>query len=102
MDERLTADERDFLERIRDGRRLKPADRVEDKVRQRMRRAGLAEILTKPRRWSLTEAGRAMLAAAGGRDDKKPAVCDNPQAGDCTELQSVSPSGSLDAAGGQG
>lgn len=66
MAEKMTADERDFLERIRDGRRLEPADRVEDKARQRMRRAGLAEILMKPRRWSLTDAGRAALEQNNG------------------------------------
>lgn len=58
---KLDPNERDFLERVRDGRRLKPADREEDKIRQRVRRFGLVEVLMKPRRWSLTEAGSAAL-----------------------------------------
>lgn len=58
---KLDPNERDFLERVRDGRRLKSADREEDKIRQRVRRYGLVEVLMKPRRWSLTEAGRAAL-----------------------------------------
>ncbi len=58
---KLDPNERDFLLRVRDDRRLKPADREEDKIRQRMRRFGLAEVLTKPRRWSVTDAGRRAL-----------------------------------------
>ncbi len=59
---KLTPDERDFLSRIRDSRRLRLADRQEDKIRQRMRRAGFAEVVMNPRRWVITEAGRAALA----------------------------------------
>lgn len=61
MAEKLNADERDFLERVHGGKSLKPADRYEDRLRQRMRRFGLVEVLMKPRRWSLTPAGRDAL-----------------------------------------
>ena len=61
MAEKLTAQERDFMERVRDGRSLAPADREEDRLRQRLRKAGLVEVLMKLRRWSLTPAGRAAL-----------------------------------------
>lgn len=57
----LTAEERDFLERVRDGRVLKPADRPQDRVRQSCRRRGFAEVATNPRRWVITPAGRAAL-----------------------------------------
>lgn len=63
---KLDPNERDFLLRVRDGHTLRPADRKEDKIRQRMRRYGLAEVLMKPRRWSLTEAGRVALEAEHG------------------------------------
>ncbi|MBD3844282.1 hypothetical protein IED13_01130 [Bosea sp. SSUT16] len=68
---KLDPNERDFLQRVSIGWRLKPADREEDKIRQRMRRFGLVEVLMKPRRWSLTESGRLALheARAGERDD---------------------------------
>lgn len=59
---KLTPREHDFLLRVRDGRELRLADRDEDKVRQKMRRLGFAEVLPSPRRWSITEAGRALLA----------------------------------------
>lgn len=54
---KLTEAQRDFLERVRDGRRLALADRAQDKVRQQCRRAGWAEVLMNPRRWSVTAAG---------------------------------------------
>ncbi len=57
----LSPDERDFLERVRDGRRLKLADRQEDRVRQFCRSYGLAKVVMKPRRWVITEAGRDAL-----------------------------------------
>lgn len=63
---KLDPNERDFLRRVRDGKPLKPADREEDKVRQRMRRFGLAEVLMKPRRWSVTDAGLRALESAHG------------------------------------
>lgn len=58
----LTVEERDFLERVRDGRVLKLADRPQDRVRQACRRRGLAEVLTKPRRWAITPAGLSALS----------------------------------------
>lgn len=63
---KLTAGQRDFLERVRDGHRLRLADRVEDRIRQAMRRARFVEVLAKPRRWSITDAGRAALDADRG------------------------------------
>lgn len=56
--------QRDFLLRLRDGRPLGCADRQEDRARQAMRRAGYAVVLKNPRRWSLTDEGRAALANA--------------------------------------
>lgn len=58
----LNEDERDFLTRLRDGTRLAPADRAEDRARQFCRRNGLAVVLQNPRRWSITEAGRRALS----------------------------------------
>lgn len=58
---KLTPEHRDFLERVRDGRRLGLADRAEDRVRQTCRRRGLAEVIMNPRRWVITEAGRKAL-----------------------------------------
>jgi len=59
---KLTEAQRDFLERIRDGRRLRTADRQEDKVRQFCRKNGLAAVAMEPRRWVITEAGRLALS----------------------------------------
>ncbi|WP_164834488.1 hypothetical protein [Sinorhizobium meliloti] len=58
---KLTDREKDFLSRVKVGARLRLADRDEDKVRQRMRRLGFAEVVMNPRRWVLTEAGRQAL-----------------------------------------
>jgi hypothetical protein len=58
---KLTTEERDFLERVRDGRVLKLADRPQDRVRQSCRRRGLAEVVMNPRRWVITPAGRNAL-----------------------------------------
>lgn len=58
---KLTDAQRDFLERVRDGRNLPPADRTEDKIRQSCRRAGWAEVAKNPRRWVITDAGRKAL-----------------------------------------
>lgn len=63
---KLTREQRDFLERVRDGRRLKSADRSEDRVRQFCRQRGLAEVVMNPRRWTITPAGRAALSQGGG------------------------------------
>lgn len=61
MAEKLTSDEREFLECLRDGRRLRLASRHVDRARQRMRRAGFAVVLKNPRRWTITPAGLAAL-----------------------------------------
>ena len=62
----LTPQEIDFLTRVRDGLRLALADRKEDRVRQRVRKAGLAEVVMNPRRWVITDAGRRALQEQGG------------------------------------
>lgn len=58
----VTEAERDFLLRVKKGLRLKLADHQEDRVRQRMRKLGLAKVVMNPRRWVLTETGHATLA----------------------------------------
>lgn len=58
---KLTPEHRDFLERVRDHRVLPLADRAQDRVRQFCRQNGLAEVVMKPRRWVITEAGRKAL-----------------------------------------
>ena len=63
---KIDPDERDFLERVRDGRPLRLADRKEDRIRQRMRKYGLAEVVMNPRRWVITDAGRVALQSQGG------------------------------------
>jgi hypothetical protein len=63
---KLTDRERDFLQRIWNGTRLRLADREEDKVRQRMRKAGFARVVVSPRRWTITDAGRAALREEKG------------------------------------
>lgn len=59
----MTLNERDIdlLTRIRDGRNLRPADRFEDRSRQKMRKLGFAQVIVNPRRWIITDAGRAVL-----------------------------------------
>jgi hypothetical protein len=59
---KLTADHLDFLRRVRDGQRLALADRHEDRIRQSLRRAGLAKVVMNPRRWVITDAGRRALS----------------------------------------
>ena len=61
--QRLTDDEMDFLLRLLSGKKLQIADRKQDKVRQRMRRSGFAEVVMNPRRWVITEAGKSALLA---------------------------------------
>jgi hypothetical protein len=55
--------QREFLERLRDGKRLAFATRIEDRARQKCRRLGYATVVMNPRRWVITEAGLAALAA---------------------------------------
>ncbi|MFD1944688.1 hypothetical protein [Paradevosia shaoguanensis] len=64
----LTYAQYDFLEALENGWRLKPADDAEDRVRQFCRKNGLAEVLAKPRRWSITPVGRAALQAARSKE----------------------------------
>jgi len=63
---KLSTREADFLRRLRDGQRLSVANRYEDKARQRVRKAGLAEVVMNPRRWVITDAGRAALERSEG------------------------------------
>lgn len=63
---RLTDQERDFLQRLRDGQGLRPAYRDEDRARQKCRKAGLAVVLMDPRRWEITPAGRIALNSSKG------------------------------------
>jgi hypothetical protein len=64
MAEKMGIREMEFMRRVRDGLPLAPADRYEDRCRQRLRKSGLVEVLMKQRRWSLTEAGRLSLDEA--------------------------------------
>lgn len=63
----MTLNERDIelLTRLRDGRSLRHADRVEDKSRQRMREIGYAKFDKITRRWSITDEGRIALMEGG-------------------------------------
>lgn len=68
MHEGLLPRERDFLERVRDGRKLRPADDREDAIRQRVRKRGLAAVVKDPkRRWIITDAGRTELKKEPGK-----------------------------------
>ena len=57
----LTVAEKDFMTRVKNGSRLGVADRLEDRLRQKLRRLGLVEVLKNPRRWSITEKGLAAM-----------------------------------------
>ena len=57
----ITERELDFLRRIQAGRHFRIADREEDRARQKVRKAGIAEVVMNPRRWVLTPAGIAAL-----------------------------------------
>lgn len=48
---------------------LPHADRAEDRVRQRLRKAGLVKVAQNPRRWVLTPAGRGALVGIFASDD---------------------------------
>lgn len=54
-------EELEILYRVNRGQRLPLADRKQDRIRQRLRRDGLIECVMNPRRWVLTEAGKATL-----------------------------------------
>lgn len=62
---KLTEREIDFLDRVATGARLRLADREEDRIRQKLREAGLAKVVTNPRRWVITEAGRQAMKEYG-------------------------------------
>lgn len=66
---KLTDKQHRFLDDLLMGRRLRLATREEDRVRQSCRKAGFAEVLQNPRRWALTEAGRAALSAKESSHD---------------------------------
>lgn len=61
---KLNDRELDFLSRVNSGQHLRLADREEDKARQRVRKLGLVECVMNPRRWVVTDTGRAALAKA--------------------------------------
>lgn len=60
---KLTAEEKRFLEWVGNGcpRPGILANRAQDKARQSLRRRGLVECVMQPRRWVITDAGRAAL-----------------------------------------
>lgn len=54
--------QRDFLERVRDGQRLRPATAEQDKVRQLCRKLGLVRYERgPPRKWVVTSVGHVAL-----------------------------------------
>ena len=57
----MTDEEYDFVRRVGHRLPLKLADRKEDKVRQKCRKAGWVEVLKNPRRWSITNSGLEQL-----------------------------------------
>jgi len=62
---KLTAHEIEFLQAVLTGTRLPLADRKQDRVRQRVRKMRLAEVVMNPRRWVITESGRSALTEKG-------------------------------------
>ena len=69
----LSERELEFLSRVATGVRLRLADREEDRIRQRMRQAGFAEVVMSPRRWIITPAGRDALRPTPSEDQKRDA-----------------------------
>lgn len=59
--DKLTPDHLDFMRRVWTAKPLKSADRAEDKIRQQCRKAGYVKIMRNPRRWVITDAGKAAL-----------------------------------------
>lgn len=57
---KLTDKQRDILHRLADGRKLGLADRVEDRARQGLRKAGLIAHCGKPKRWQISADGLAL------------------------------------------
>lgn len=57
----LTDAHMDFLDRLKNGRRLPLADRVQDRVRQQLRQAGMIKCVMNPRRWVITDFGHDIL-----------------------------------------
>jgi len=49
--------EKAFLRRVCDGQPLAPANRVEDRARQRLRKLGLVHVAKNPRRWEALPLG---------------------------------------------
>ena len=60
----LTKAEFEFLNCLHRGASLPFADRPQDRVRQKVRKLGLAEYSGKPKRWQITDIGIASWAAA--------------------------------------
>lgn len=64
----LSDRELDFLSRVASGQRLRLADREEDRIRQRVKKLKLAEVVMNPRRWVITDAGRDALTSSKEAD----------------------------------
>lgn len=58
----MTEPEFKFMQCIFLNRRLPLADRVSDKMRQRLRKQGLIECVMNPRRWVITDEGAKAYA----------------------------------------
>lgn len=58
----LTKDHLRFLDDVAEGRRMRLADRAEDRVRQHCRRLGLVAWCGKPVRWQISGLGLAVRA----------------------------------------
>lgn len=58
----LTDEHVELIRRIRDGRVLPLADRRQDRIRQKCRKAGLIQCVSSPRRWVVTQMGLHVLA----------------------------------------
>jgi hypothetical protein len=54
----LNPSEAEFLKRVCDARRLRLADRKEDRARQMCRRLGLVHVVLNPRRWEALPLGQ--------------------------------------------
>lgn len=61
----ITPRQRDILELLASGQKLGLADRVEDRARQGLRRAGLIAHCGKPKRWQISAKGLAVRTALG-------------------------------------
>lgn len=55
----MNDEELDFILRVAKGAPLRLADRGQDRIRQKVRKEGYAEVVMNPRRWVLTAKGWA-------------------------------------------